>query len=340
MTKKFQPLARGLSTIGMAAVVLAIASACAGSGDANPTDANPAEEITSITLSATVTAAMAPLFYAIDTGIFEKHGLDVTVQQVASPVPVVAALASGQAQIGDLTIPVLINSNREGTAVQCISPLDGQLSTEVLSGPLVASPEIAAEGLPGLSGKRIGVVQLSSVNAVGLAHLLAEAGVTDYEFVAVPFPQMPQSLSAGNIDAAVISSPFDRAAIENGAVAMANPMSEVFPNGTIYCYAATSDYIEANPDVVAAFRDAMTEVILFAGESEENVSTIKQSMVEHLSLTSEQAEGQVISSNWVPELNVDTIALIQNMMEAQGMIDSTFPVDQMIWSEAPVGDGR
>ncbi|MGH3252848.1 MAG: ABC transporter substrate-binding protein, partial [Trebonia sp.] len=60
----------------------------------------------------------ASLFYAQSSGIFKKHGLNVTFVAQASPVAVEASMASGTEQFGFITTPVLINLNSKGVNVK------------------------------------------------------------------------------------------------------------------------------------------------------------------------------------------------------------------------------
>jgi NitT/TauT family transport system substrate-binding protein len=172
------------------------------------------------------------------------------------------------------------------------------------------------------------VVQLASINLIGAKKLIEDAGATGTEYVALPFPQMPQALADGRVDAAVITSPYVEQALDAGAVTLANPSSDLFPEGTIYCYAASASYLEENADVAERFQAAMEEAIVYAGENEEEA---KATLVEYLELTPEQAQAQVIPTNYVPEINLESISDIQDLMEEQGSIDSKVDPEDLVW---------
>ena len=71
----------------------------------------------------------------------------------------------------------------------------------------------------------------------------------------------------------------------------------------------------------------MVEAILYRKDHEDEA---KETLVEQLKLSPEQAQAQVIPSNFVPEINTDSIASIQDVMLEQGSIDRT--VDRRRWS--------
>jgi NitT/TauT family transport system substrate-binding protein len=315
-----------------AAAAMAMLAACGSSDDGGGGGGTAAGgdggELTPVTVNIVPFSPNAVLFLAMEKGMFEEQGLEVTLVEAASPIPVVASLVAGQAQFGFVTTPVLINSSREGTPLECVAPIDGQVSPERDASALVAAADSGIDSLDDLAGKSVAVVQLASINLIGARKLIEDAGATGTEYVAMPFPQMPQALADGRVDAAVITSPYVEQALDAGAVELAHPSSDLFPEGTIYCYAATGQYLEENPDVAEGFQAAMEEAITYAGEHEDEA---KATLVEHLELTEEQAQAQVIPSNYVPEINVESIGDIQDLMLEQGSIDDTVEPEDLVW---------
>jgi NitT/TauT family transport system substrate-binding protein len=308
----------------LAAVAVA-AAACGGGGGSTAPDGT---ELTDVTVGIVPFTPNGVLFLAMEKGMFSERGLAVTVEPAASPVPVVSSLVSGQADFGFVTTPVLINANREGTPIQCVSPVDGQVSPDRDSSALVASADSGIDSLDDLSGRTVAVVQLASINLIGAKKLIEDAGATGTEYIAMPFPQMPQALADGRVDAAVITSPYVETALAAGAVTLAHPSSDLFPTGTIYCYAATAQFLSENPEIARSFQEAMQESILYSKDHEDEA---KATLVEHLELTPEQAQAQIIPSNYVPEINLESISAIQDLMREQGSIDSTVDPADMVW---------
>lgn len=312
--------------VGLASLLAVMLTACGGGAGGEESSS----ELTEVTVGIVPFSPDAVLFHAMkEDGIFEKHGLKVTTVPAASPIAISAAMVSGQQQFGFITTPVLINANIAGTGMKCVSPVDGQVSKERDASALVASKESGITSLKDFSGTKFAVVQLGSINRLGAQKLFDEAGVTDVEYLAIPFPQMPQALADSRVEGAVITSPFSQTAIDAGATVLAHPSSDIWPDGTIYCFAATAKYLDENPDVAEAFQDAMKESILYTKDHEEEVL---QTLVEHLKLTPDQAAKQIIPSNYVPEINTDSIDSIQQEMKRQGDIDTTVDAAELVWA--------
>lgn len=312
---------------GAIATLMVLATAC-GTGD------DGSDGPTDVTVNIVPFTPDAVMFLGMEKGMFAKRGININIQRAASPIPVVASLVADQAQFGFVTTPVLINANREGTDVKCVSPIDGQVSPTRDSSALVVKGDSGIKSLADLSGKSVAVVQLASINLIGARKLIEDAGATGTRYVAMPFPQMPQALADGRVDAAVITSPYLEQALDARAVALAHPSSDLLPNGTVYCWAATQQYLDQNPEVARNFQDAMTEAINYTkGHEQEALDTL----VKHLQLSPEDARKQVIPSNYVPEINVNSIGQIQDLMSQQGAIDSTVNPADMVWQPSATG---
>ena len=307
------------------AAVLTVATACGGGGG------SAGGGVTDLKVGIVPFSPDAVLFLAQKNGIFAKHNLDVTTEQAASSAPIVASMVAGQLQFGFVATPVLINANAQGTGVKCVAPVDGQVAPDRDSSALVARAGSGIDSLGHMSGRTVAVVQLSSINLIGAQKLISDAGATRVKYIAMPFPQMPQALADGRVDAAVIASPYVETALNAGAVALAHPSSDLFPNGTVYCYGATAGYLEQNPEVAQNFQAAMNEAINYSKDHEDEA---KATLVDGLGLTPEQAKAQIIPSNYVPEINVGSISDIQNLMADQKAIVKKVNVADLVWHPA------
>ena len=306
-----------------------LAAACGSSGGGDSQAASASGGVTDVTVGIVPFTPNAVLFLAQKNGIFKKHGLNVTTESAAAPTPIVASMVAGKQQFGFLTTPVLINASSQGTGVKCVSPIDGQVAKDKDASALVAAKDSGITKVGDLGGKTVAVVQLSSINLIGAQKLITDAGAKDTKFIAMPFPQMPQALADGRVDAAVITSPYVETALKAGAVALAHPSSDIWPGGTIYCYAATDAYLKKNPKVAQEFQEAMVEAIAYTKDHEDEA---KATLVDQLKLTPEQAQAQVIPSNYVPEINTDSIASIQQVMADQGSITKKVDPKDLVWN--------
>lgn len=321
----------GVKVMALAAV-MSVAAACGNSSTSGSSDAGSSASgggLTDVTVGIVPFTPNAVLFLAQKKGIFKKHGLNVTTESAAAPTPIVASMVAGKEQFGFLTTPVLINASAQGTGVQCVSPIDGQIAPDRDASALVAAKNSGIKSVKDLGGKTVAVVQLSSINLIGAQKLITDAGAKGTKYVAMPFPQMPQALADGRVDAAVITSPYVETALKAGAVALAHPSSDLWPDGTIYCYAATAGYLKSNPKVAKEFQDAMVEAINYTKGHEDEA---KATLVDGLKLSPQDAQAQVIPSNFVPKINTDSIASIEQAMSDQGVLPKKVDPKTLVWT--------
>ena len=289
--------------------------------------------VTNVTLGYVPYSDDASLFYAQSSGIFKKHGLNVTLVPQASPVAVEASMASGTEQFGFITTPVLINLNSKGVNVKCVSSVDGSQPSNPAddSTVLVAAKGSGITSVKDLAGKNVAEVQLTSLNSLAVEILAKQAGVDPKSIhqIAIPFPQMSAALAQGRVQAAVIVAPFATAALSAGATVLAHPNVQLFPNGTVTCLDAMNSYLTANPTVATEFRAAMNESIAY---SQGHEATVKETLVKGLSLTPAVAAKQILATNWNSALNTASITMIENYMKQFGVITSEPPAANMVWN--------
>lgn len=238
-------------------------------------------------------------------------------------------MVSGKSQFGFITTPVLVNANLANTKMKCVASVAGQASATRHANALVVSKKSGITSLKGLAGKKFAVVQLGSQNKLSAEMMFRDAGVKGVQYVAIPFPQMEQALADGRVDGAIISWVYAEKGISSGStIALGHPTSDLWADGTIYCFAAMSNYLDKNADVAKAFQAAMNESILYTKDHEPEVL---KSLVTHMKLSPEDAAKQDIPSNFVPGINKQSIAEIQDEMKNQGWIKSTVNPDELVW---------
>ena len=154
-------------------------SASGASGASASGSAGAPATVTNVTLGYVPYSDDASLFYAQDSGIFKKHGLNVTFVAQASPVAVEASMASGTEQFGFITTPVLINLNSKGVNVKCVSSVDGNQPSNPAddSTVLAAAKGSGIKSVKDLAGKNVAEVQLTSLNSLAVEILAKQAGI-------------------------------------------------------------------------------------------------------------------------------------------------------------------
>jgi NitT/TauT family transport system substrate-binding protein len=318
-----------------AALLAAVSVAGCGGDDSSEANAGSAGGVTTLKLGYVPYADDAPAFLAQEKGIFRKHKVNVQFVPAPNPVAAVAALTSGNQQLAFVTAPVLINANLQNTKLKCISPVVGRQPRDTARDgtTLIAAKDSGIRGVKDLAGKRVAMVQLNSLNSLDIQALSVQAGIDpkSVQLIQMPFPQMPAALDQGRVQAAIIVQPFAQTAIDKGHTVINHPNAVLWPGGTTVCFAALEKYIEENPEAIKGFNAAMREAITYTRTHE---SEAKATLTKYMDLTPEQAQKQVLQTDWSVTLNPSTIDTIQGYMKRFGLIRRTIPASEMVWPGA------
>lgn len=197
-----------------------------------------------------------PAYVADTQGYFEEEGLSVEIQGLNGSGSVLQAMAAGQAQIGSPGAAPTILANAAGQDIRYIANTAPgglfQLVVPEASGITDAS---------GLDGAVIGIATADGNEKNVATSILNAAGVTNFKTLVVGEGATALAgFERGDIDAYAAS--LDTVAyIENGGL----PLTNVTGTATAYLFgnglAATGEFIDANPEIVAAFLRAMERAV-------------------------------------------------------------------------------
>lgn len=205
-------------------------------------------------------ADMWPYYIAKKDGIFEKNGLDVqlTVMAVSSNVP--AALVSGSADLGVLTLPTLLPAIENG--LDLVSVAGGTITDENFITSLMVKPDSTIATAKDVEGKKIGVPGIGAfVNVLFNEWMtLKGADYTKVIFVEVPFPQMFDVLRAGTVDGVIPVEPFaSRILGAKAGIVKFGYVDDLKNKYRVLVSASTREYADKNADVIKALRTSLTE---------------------------------------------------------------------------------
>lgn len=251
-----------MRAVAFASVFAVLVAACGGAAAPSATPAQSAAA-TKAAATTAVTATQAPkvslkfnwtavsgassgLWTAYEAGYFKDENLDVTLEHIASSSTAVAALLSKQIQFTHLDGQVDIDANLTGGNIRMIYGITNKLVFSVMTKPTITKPA-------DLKGKKLGITKVGSSTdtaarlALGMWGLKPDA---DVAFIGLSeVPQIFTALSAGSIDAGVVSPPTNFRAKQAGFHELLNLATDG-PEWPSVGIGATEDYIKANPDVV------------------------------------------------------------------------------------------
>jgi NitT/TauT family transport system substrate-binding protein len=246
-------------------VVVALATATGG-----------AKAQSKVTVGYTSLSAVAGIFIAKDKGMFEKRGLDVELQALRGGSVLVPSLVANSIQIATLASPVLVQAADGGI------DLIGLTALSVLSPGMTNSGVLARTGAniktaKDFEGKRMAVPTLGSISHVLFEKWMALNGGNPktIKWIEVAFPQMPDVIKTGNIDAIIIPDPLMTKVITDGSGYVVSYFFGELPQGVpSMVSASTRDWATRNAREAAAYREAITEATAWGNANPDETKQI------------------------------------------------------------------
>lgn len=242
------------------AVVLA-SVACGGDDDSAGGGAGDTIEVTYGTAGTPVVYGSIVPYVAAEEGIYEKYGLDVTLQNFANGADSVRAVVGGQLDAAMTSTSNLVNVVGKGASLRAMVGMDKPDYYIATTDPSIAS-------CADLAGKTIGVDSTGGARYNATVTILGSCGLTvdDVTFVNFAGPPIIQALVQGQI--AVGNLHYDEEAyIETTTdVELEEVISlvkDVNPNTHYVEQVATTDYVEENRDAVVRLTAAYIEANQF-----------------------------------------------------------------------------
>ena len=227
-------------------------------------------ELTPVTVGLLQIAPHAAVQLAIDEGIFEEHGLDVTVQLGQGGAALLPAVSSGSIQFAVGNPLSILVAASQGLDMRIIAGYSYQ-ETGVPASGLVVKADAGITSWKDLEGKTVAVNAVNTLGDLGTMGLVEEDGgdPSTVKFTEIAFPDQLAQLEQGNIDAAWIPEPFISAALATDGLTYLGNTFDVIPGLYSTVTFTSGTYAEAEPEIVAAFAAAMTEATEFAMDNED-----------------------------------------------------------------------
>jgi NitT/TauT family transport system substrate-binding protein len=159
-----------------------------------------------------LTGASTPFWIAIEEKLFQKYGLDITPVYVAGSSMIVAAMFSGQFEIGAVGGGAVVLNRFSGGDLITIGA-----QTSVYTNDCFAKPEI--KSVAELKGRTIAVTRFGTSTHFAALSMLRSSGLkpTDVVFVQLGGSgEREAALSSGKVDATILGYPGGELALKRG----------------------------------------------------------------------------------------------------------------------------
>ncbi|WMY79763.1 ABC transporter substrate-binding protein [Citricoccus sp. I39-566] len=326
-----------------AAALLALSlTACGGgspSGDAPSStstadEAGTSGEVQKVTVGVMPLVDLAPLYLGVDQGIFEKHGLELELQAAQGGAAIIPAVTSGQADFGFSNPTSLLIAASKGLDIKVIAPGGSSTGDEASDyGATVVLPESDVESAADLEGHTVAVNTLNNISDSTVKEAVRQAGgdSSAVEFVEMPFPNMVAAVEQGTVDSAFLVEPFLTMGLAEEMEPVFWNWMEVSPDLMASAYFTTGAMAEDDPELVAAFQEAMAESADYAEAHPDETRSILDT---YTSIPPEVA-AELRLPRWVDEVNTDSLERLIQISSEDGLLDGNLSVEDVVLPGAP-----
>ena len=224
------------------------------------------QKLTPIRAAYVPVATWLPAWVAKDKGIFEKHGLDVTLTPVQN-LSLLPGTVGRQFEFAASTAPDLLKAVAGGldvvaTAGEAIETKDNPTMQ------LIVRKDSNIRSAADLKGKVVAAPTLGAVMHSATLYWLKRNGVDPNSIrgVEVPFPNMGDQLKAGSVDAVEALVPFTTAILAAGNVSLGDPMLAVGDEVLFPFWISDGTWARANRTTIKAWIDALTDAKKYMDE--------------------------------------------------------------------------
>lgn len=326
---------KNLSAIIAGASIAAIA--LTGCGQGSPSGAaatstasgsKASGELTKIVVGVLPIAPSVAVEHGLKNGTFEKHGLDVEFATSSSGAAMLPAVSTG-----DLDFAI-------GNPLSVMTAVDKGLDMKIVSG--FAASKVTGDDINGvvvradsglstfadLAGKTTAVNALKGPGDLTILESAAIDGgnTDDLKFSEMPFPDMEAQLERGNMDAIWMPEPFlSKALSDPKNKLLGYPNQKAIPGLPAMVSFTSGNFAQANPEIVADFKAAMTET-LAAAESDQ--AGAKAMLPEFLKMDAKVAEGLKMET-WDGELATEQLVKLSELGSEYSFLSKVIDIPAM-----------
>ncbi len=198
-----------------------------------------------------------PVYYALDNGIFEKHGLDVEIKFFRGGVATHRAAASAQSGLDAAWVPgpIAMSGIAGGSGLKIFHCMAFRFEAQLATAPEIKTAKA-------LRGHTIGIEGRGGYSHLGALSVMRQAGLTDddVKYIKTPPPARVPFLVEKKADAVLIhvEDVFLAQILRKGVNNIAD-LWKIQPHYLYAAFVAPDAKLKSNPDVYARFAAAMME---------------------------------------------------------------------------------
>jgi ABC-type nitrate/sulfonate/bicarbonate transport system substrate-binding protein len=270
----------------------------------------------------------AEVLYAYDLGLFDKQGLDVTLQPLPNGAAIVAGVASGSIDFGVGNVITIESAHTKGIPLAVVAP--GQVNIDSApSNVLIVAKNSPLQKASDLNGKTISTNPLRGIGDLMTSAWLDKHGgdSSTVKYIEIPFPQAESVVTQGRADASLSVEPFITQSKADTRV-FANTFDVLGDGYLITAYVTTAPWAAAHPAVVAKFQAAIREAGDWANKNPDKSAEI---LAKYAKLDPEVVK-QTVRARYALTLNPGELQPTIDAAAKYKFIDSRFPAQDIIFT--------
>ena len=309
----------------IAVTAIAMTAACT----ADEGKAPPAGGTAKVSIGVIPIIDVAPAYLGRKKGFFSSRGIDLSLVQEQGGAAIVKGVLGGKYQFGFSNATSLMAAQADGAPVKAVA--NGVNSTGRPGRDF--SAVVVRDGSPirtpkDLTGKKIGVNALKSLGDTTVRQSVRKAGgdPAKLTFQAIPFPEMPAALQAGQVDAAWVVEPQLSEALTQGSQVIASNFVDTAPDMTVAMYFTGAGLTTQDPDLVARFTEAINESLEYANQHPDEIRDI----IGTYTPITDVVRTAMILPDWPHDINRPSLERLATLGSADGIFTKPPTLDQLL----------
>lgn len=307
-------------------------TACGGpvSGESDD-EAGAESELIDLTLGIIPIAHASIIPYGVEKGIFEEHGLNVTIETGQGAAAMLPALQTGQMDVVIGNAASVMQAADQGMDMRIVSGFANSLEEGYdVNGVLVRSGE-GIESWSDLEGLDVATNALRGQGDLTIMESVEADGgdPSAVDFVEINFPDMQSQLEVGNVDAIWAPEPFQSNAESTDGIEMLGHPNQIIPGLPTVVGFSAGDYVENNAEALGRFQDAMAALV---DQYVNDPTGPTEAVMEFMDVPEEVAEVTLFLDEYDSEIRTEQLGDLADLMVKYGFIEEN-PIDDDFFVE-------
>lgn len=312
-----------LRLLALSAAVALVATGCSGTPEASDEPSGDGGLIP-ISVGSLPVPDMAPIVWAHDQGVFEDHGLDVTLETLQGGPIGVQKVSTNELQFS-FANPISTMIAQDGNAPVLMGGVLSVLGDEGLG--IYVAEDSPVQTIEDLNGLTIATNTTNNVGDVTFKNIVADQGL-DVEpvWVEVPYPEIAAGIERGSVDAGFLPEPFATAGRDAGlrrVVDLTIPPNDKLP---IAVFITGNTFAAENPEIVKAFQEAIEDARAQMASDEQAV----REWWPTVSQTSPEQASKMVVNDFETPLQMDVMERLSDQLKSIGLLSDDYNVAEHV----------